>query len=84
MIHPRLKISGIPHWCCRYVCAGGNNALSLLLICCAGATFHCRCLLLRSAGYAFCFASWNPPVLTEPDVVCPTGYEVTQQYGKPL
>lgn len=40
--------------------------------------------LFDHTGYAFCFASWNPPVLTEPDVVCPSGYEVTQQHGKPL
>jgi hypothetical protein len=41
-------------------------------------------VLFAAAGYAFCFANWNPPVLTEPDVLCPNGYEVTQQYGKPL
>jgi len=44
---------------------------------------QCPALLLV-AGYAFCFANWNPPVFTEPDVLCPSGYEVTQQYGKPL
>lgn len=41
-------------------------------------------VLHGSAGYAFCFANWNPPVLTEPDVLCPSGYEVTEQSGKPL
>eukprot|EP00775_Hariotina_reticulata_P001694 gene1694-2039_t len=35
-------------------------------------------------GYAFCFANWNPPLLTEPDVMCPAGYEVTTNFGKPL
>lgn len=36
------------------------------------------------AGYAFCFPSWNPPVVTEPDVMCPVGYDLTTSGSAPL
>ncbi|KAF6257672.1 hypothetical protein COO60DRAFT_1461057 [Scenedesmus sp. NREL 46B-D3] len=36
------------------------------------------------AGYAFCFATWNPPVITEPDVMCPAGYELTNSQAAPM
>ncbi|WIA44580.1 hypothetical protein OEZ86_007303 [Tetradesmus obliquus] len=38
----------------------------------------------QCAGYAFCFATWNPPVVTEPDVMCPAGYELTNSQGTPI